>query len=246
MLGHEGKKVVFVGVTCSGSTSIASTLEGEYGFKKVAHKHCNLAACDLLNKSYDYKYVIVVERDPVEKAFSVFSKLINNHKNTFHRPEFQETSGGNISKKMQNLHFRLVGERASFEDYLRIRYRWTGYWDDFLLNVKKATHVLRFSNLESDFANATTDIGFEGTHELPIYNVTELRPSAIPLESALYEKYFAQYRIWVASSDTMTNAWRPSASMFMYRCMIKCLYLRRLYTDLRHYKQWIRNPNAHP
>ena len=61
------KKYIFVGLSCSGSTSVSKELIEMYGGKKVFHKHCNLDfAIKELNLNPKDFFIFFVARCPIE------------------------------------------------------------------------------------------------------------------------------------------------------------------------------------
>ncbi len=241
MYYHDKKRVLFIGVSCSGSTAIGEELKQNYGFKQIAHKHCNFRYFKKFLYKYYKKpsYVMVVKRDPEDKAKSAYTKLMNNHKSAFSRNELFDENGGNISKKMRILRDMMIKEDFSFNRYLQKRYSLFGYYDDLLYNLKYSTHVLDFNNLGSDFETCMKDMGFSINSRLQARNRTQKNINT-EMDVETQNKIFSCYKQFVNKNSNRLNL-----KFFIYKIFIFFAERRRTTIEKRLYINWLARQNKY-
>lgn len=241
MYYHYEKRVLFIGVSCSGSTAIGEELRLNYGFEQIAHKHCNYRYFEkFLNKGHRKPlHVILVSRDPVDKARSVYIKLMNDHRSQFSNKDFHLESGGNVSKKMINLRNKLIKENISFSEYLKKRYAFFGYYDDLLYNLKHATHIIDFNNMRSDFESSLRKIGFTINSELSTQNKTK-KNIQTKLEKNIKEKIFRNYLLY---TNKVQKNHLFSINYFIFKIFIFIAEIKRTSVEKKLYLNWLMKKN---
>ncbi len=175
-------KYLFVELPLTGSTAVSKELREQYDGSLILAKHSTylnfLADATEEERSY---FVFSAVRNPLDQAASHYFKYKSNHKNRFTDPERLSQNRG-PGKYVDLKKFRYVCENnADFADFFLKFYK-IPYNNWSSLSHKKFDFVMRFENLQNDFAAVLELIGIEPRRPLPQRNRT-----------AQKEKDFAAY-----------------------------------------------------
>lgn len=194
IIGRE-HRYVFVELPRTGSTAIAKELLSQYGGERILKKHstyrdfARIATDD--EKTY---FVFSCIRNPLDDAVSHYFKLKTDHHGRFSDPVRRRYRVGNVgadryretgrNRQGEKPHRRTWNERADNRKYeyvtsrgadfaeFFLRYHWLPYDNWSRLSHSELDFVIRFENLEVDFARALQLIGLPQTRPLPVINAT--------------------------------------------------------------------------
>lgn len=171
IISHQ-HKYLFVELEHTGSTAISQELCANYAGAPILHKHAFYHEFQKIASAEEKKYFVFASvRNPLDEAVSLYFKCKNNHKNNFTNPAMRKKNGGHISDDdLQR--FRFIRDAgADFPVYFKKFY--TMPYDNFSsLAHKKFDFILRFENIQDDFAQVLKMMGIEQTRPLPATNKT--------------------------------------------------------------------------
>ena len=172
MIYSKEHKYLFIETPHTGSSALSAELVAQYSGQSVLTKHANYwdfkreygsAVRDLI--------VFATVRHPLQEVLSLFHKYLSNHKGNYTNEQLWMENGGWISKKKRDM-YRFVQETRDFEAFV-LRYYRRPFTSSISINHPHCDCVLRFENLEQDFANVLTTIGLDKVRTLPVVNQTE-------------------------------------------------------------------------
>ncbi len=190
---------VFVELPRTGSTAIRKELISQYGGEAILHKHSTLREFERIATAAERDYfVFSCIRNPLDDAVSHYFKLHTDHHGRFTDPIRRKYRVGNVGSEIfretghnrrgerprrrswperaDNRKFRYIRSHdASFSEFFR-RYHWLPYDNWSRLSHSGLDFVIRFENLQEDFATALSKIGLTQTRPLPVINKTDGKP----------------------------------------------------------------------
>jgi len=174
MIVSHRHKYIFVGFPQAASTTITLELIEHYDGQPLLTKHANIPVLRKMKPelSLDDYYVFGVFRDPVEMVFTTYNKMQTNLHSVFTEPRYFHENGGHVSKKERKLFARMHREGWSFERFVRHAYRFQPYDNDFSLSYAYLDGVIRYRNINDDFAACLNAIGISPVQDLPVFNRT--------------------------------------------------------------------------
>jgi hypothetical protein len=169
-------KYLFVELPHTGTTAISAELRELYDGTKILHKHARYAeflrTASVAEREY---FVFSALRNPLDVAVSVYFRYKTDHRGRYSTPR------GTVSRGDVEL-FRFIQRTgADFPAYFRHAYRRPLPYD----NSSREAHaqfdfVMRFENLQDDFAKVLGLLGVEPQRPLPVVNSTsERRPDFV-------------------------------------------------------------------
>ena len=213
IISHE-YRYLFVEVPRTGSTAISAELREHYGGESILKKHAYYSTF-LSQASEDEKRYRVLSgiRNPLDDAVSSYSKFATRPR------DYYSASRRNLRK-----HDIVNGENMSFSDYLRRFYRfpfdhWTSTYH------RQFAKIIRFENLQEDFADAIRLVGADLVRPLPQKNKTNRKEDF----ASYYTKEDIERAVWIFGPYMQTwgydfpEEWEvgdvPASSAIVYRLM---------------------------
>jgi hypothetical protein len=167
MIVSQKYKYVFVEIPHTASTAISRELCEYYNGEEILNKDF------LKNASEEEKSFFVVAgiRNPLDIIVTRYFKRKTDHEGFFSSPEHWQRNGGHVSDKALS-EFRFIHERnADYPAYFKqfFRYPWDSWGcpspDDF-------DFVIRYENLQNDFARFLKTLNIQQVRPLPQTNKT--------------------------------------------------------------------------
>ena len=164
-------KYLFIEVYRTGSTAISSELCELYDGEKILSKHSRYHEFLKIASEEEKKYFVFSGiRNPMDMVVSGYLKMKNDHKGRYTNPSEWRRNGGTISDK--NLKLYQTVKDLTFEEYFN-KYFKLPY--DNWTNVAhgKFDFIIKFENIQKDFAEVLLRLNIEQKRELPHKNKTE-------------------------------------------------------------------------
>ncbi len=238
-------RYVYVELPRTGSTATGKELLSQYDGERILRKHATYRDFLRVATEDEERYFVFAGiRNPLDDAVSHYFKLKTDHHNRFTDPvrrryrlgnkgsrQFRETGTDPRGEKPRR---RSLGERLDNRRYHYIQRHNADFAEFFLRyyrlpydNWSRLSHddldfVIRFENLQDDFARAIKLIGLELKRPLPIANKTAAKsgdyleyytPETIPRANRVFGPYL---RCWGYSfpagwSDSPQPRWEDAA-----------------------------------
>lgn len=194
IISHK-HKYIFIGLPMTGSSAISKELIELYGGESIYMKHTNIPY--LIKKTNinikDY-YVFGVYRDPIEMAYSQYSKIKVNAKGAFTNKDLLTKNGGYVTEKQYNFFKNIQSDDYSFLDFIKSKYSFVVYDNPLSINYKYLDHIISFHNLSNGFKEVLTKCDLESKREIPVYNKTiKNEDSPILLPPKIIKKVFSPF-----------------------------------------------------
>ena len=183
-------KYLFVELPHTGSTAISAELREFYDGSKILRKHARYSEFRRTASKAEREYfVFSCIRNPLDVAVSLYFRYKTDHDSRYSKPR------GTVTRSDVEW-FRFIQRTgADFPTYFKRAYRRPIPYDNF---SREAHHqldfVLRFENLQDDFAKVLGMIGIEPQRRLPVVNSTSERRSDF---ASYYTPDVVQRAIWV-------------------------------------------------
>jgi len=175
MVVSEKYKYVFIELYFTGSTAIHEELcecyDGHPVQKKHAKYHRFLQSATKEEKQY---FAFSGIRNPMDMVVSQYVKLKSNHKGEFTDPSNWIKSGGTMKfyGTALKLYHDIHTNHLSFKDYFYKYYK-LPYDNWSRLAHEDFDYVIRFENIQSDFAKVLEKLNIEQKRDLPTRNKTQ-------------------------------------------------------------------------
>lgn len=172
IISHKNR-YVFVEIPHTGSHSIAAELIQFYGGERILRKHANLTQFEAQASRDERAYFVFgTVRNPLDTAFTDYSKLQSDHRGQFTKPAMLMRNGGHVTEQ-HLLEFEFVNsQNGDFASFMR-KFRNRTYHNWFLTGASRYQFVLRFENLASEFERLIAILGLELARPLPHVNSTK-------------------------------------------------------------------------
>ncbi|MDY6876423.1 MAG: sulfotransferase family 2 domain-containing protein [Chloroflexota bacterium] len=172
MIVSHKHKYLFVELPHTGSTAISKELRENYDGVPILRKHAYYHEFLRVAKSEEKTYFVFAGmRNPLDEAISVYFKYKNNHKQNYTNPERLRKNGGHVTDDdLRKFNF-IKNNNADFPTFFARFYR-LPYNNLSILSHKRFDFIIRFENLQDDFAQALTLIGITQKRPLPMINRT--------------------------------------------------------------------------
>lgn len=172
MIVSDKHKYVYVEVPRTGSTAISKELIEKYDGHKMLYKHANYKEFLRVASPEQKKYFVFAGvRNPLDEVVSLYLKFLTNHHNAFTDKKQSIEGGGWVSQKRRNI-YKFVQETKSYEKFLKKYYNRV-YTSNINVNAKHCDMVMKFENLDEDFAKVLKEIGIKKVRRLPVANKTK-------------------------------------------------------------------------
>lgn len=194
IISHK-HKYIFVGLPMTGSSAISKELIELYGGESIYMKHTNITY--LIKKTNinikDY-YVFGVYRDPIEMAYSQYSKIKVNAKGAFTNKDLLTKNGGYVTEKQYKFFKKIQSGDYSFLEFIDKKYSFLVYDNPLSINYKYLDHIISFHNLSNEFKEVLTKCNLESIREIPVYNKTiKNEDGPILLPPKIIKKVFSPF-----------------------------------------------------
>lgn len=171
VISHE-YRYLFIELPHTASTAISRELCELYDGKTILHKHAHyhefLKIATVEEKSY---FVFAGIRNPLDVITTLYFKRKTNHQEFYTTPQHWQVNGGHVSNQALK-EFRFISENnANFRDYLFKFYR-IPYDSWGSPRPKNFDFVIRYENLQADFAHLLSLLNIEQIRPLPVVNKT--------------------------------------------------------------------------
>jgi hypothetical protein len=165
-------RYLFVELPLTGSTAIRRELCAHYAGEPILRNHSTYYDFLKIASPEEQRYFVFSGiRNPLDHAVSLYFKYKTDHKQKFTNPKKIQRRKG-IVGQLDVLKYRFVtrGE-ADFPTYFKRFYKipyntWSG------MSHKRFDFIIRFENLQEDFATTLQRIGLEQVRPLPLVNKT--------------------------------------------------------------------------
>ena len=195
-------KYLFVELPRTGSTAISRELRQYYDGSPILHKHATyndfLKSASPEEKKY---FVFAGIRNPLDDAVSLYFKLETGHHKIWIDSSKKKQKRRLVDHVRFNMFRFIKDNRADFPTYFRKYYKISyNNWSD--LSHQDFDFLIRFENLQSDFADALRLIGIEPVRPLPVVNKTDkpggdylsyYTPDIIPRAKRVFGPYMKQW-----------------------------------------------------
>jgi hypothetical protein len=166
-----------VEVAHTGTTAISRELRENYDGSPILRKHAHYSEFLKVASPEEKDYFVFASiRNPLDEAVSLYFKYRTNHKRKFTRAREIPAKQGKTSLTNTNLRiFNFIQETgADFSTFFRKTYK-LPYTNVRSVCYKSCDFVIRFENIQADFAKALELIGIEAVRPLPQVNKTSGR-----------------------------------------------------------------------
>jgi hypothetical protein len=239
MIISHTHKYLFVELPRTASTAISHELREHYGGTSILRKHATyydfLKVASPAEKNY---FVFAGIRNPLDDAVSLYFKYKSDHKQKFTRLVENTRKKQRLADYAAALKFTFIRSTAAdfpayFKKFYKVPYN---TWSD--LSHKQFDYVIRFENLQEDFATALALIGIEQARPLPQVNktggkardyISYYTPEIIPRAKRVFGPYMRQwgYAFPAAWGDDTVTWWTQAEFEFvnLFRNLY-CRYMR--------------------
>ena len=174
MIISSKHEYVFIQLPHTASSSIAKELIQNYDGQKILDKHSAYHEFQKVASAEEKKYfVFSCIRNPLDVVVTRYFKYETNHREEFTNPKAWKKNGGWVPN-YQLRRFKYVQENNDFSAYFKKYYKFT-YDNWSSLDHKSFDFIIRFENLQNDFAQALKLIGIEALRPLPLVNKTSTK-----------------------------------------------------------------------
>ena len=202
IISHQ-HKYLFVEFPRTGTTAVSRELCQNYAGKRILRKHSSYQEFLKVASEEEKKYfVFTCVRNPLDDAVSHYFKLKTDHGERYTNLELAKKRRQRLAEKLDAFLFTYIQKKdlgfpAFFRTVHVIPYNnWAS------LSLKRYNYVMRFENLQNDFATALDLIGLEPVRPLPYRNVTSARkkefwayytPDLIPRAKRIFGPYMKEW-----------------------------------------------------
>lgn len=238
MIISDRNKYVFVQLPRTGSTTIGRELCKLYDGRQILYKHSTyyefLKVASEEQKNY---FVFSCIRNPLDDAVSRFFKLKTNYRERYTDPEKLKRRNKNFVERIETKLYHYIEENdVDFEAFFLKVYR-IPYNDWSSLDHDNFDFVIRFENLQEDFARVLELMEIEQVRPLPVRNKTPERkqnylthytPATIERAKRVFGPYMKQwgYDIPPSWGDNAIPWWNQAA--FKFFTFLRTIYWKYL------------------
>ena len=168
-------RYVFVELPRTGTTTIDKELKEHYAGVPILTKHSKYHQFLKIASEEEKQYfVFSTIRNPMDDAVSRFFKIKSNHSRRHTRLKSIKRRKGAVERYEDLLFHYVQRNEMDFPTFFKWVYRFP--YDNWAsLNHRDFNFVIRFENLQEDFAQALELIGLEQVRPLPMRNTTKIR-----------------------------------------------------------------------
>jgi len=175
IISHK-HKYVFVELPQTASSAIAKELKASYDGHEILFKHALYSTDFLKQASAEEKTFTVISglRNPMDICVSNYFKFKTDHENRYSKPRLMQH--GFLRKYFMRWwnvrqYKSIVGKGETFEAFFTRAYS-VPYASWSIIEHKRMDFIIRFENLNDDFAQALRVIGVDKVRDIPVANKT--------------------------------------------------------------------------
>lgn len=167
------RKYLFIEIPHTASTAISQELCKHYDGHPILSKHTPYYVFKK-NATDDEKsfFTFCGSRNPMDMAVTRYFKRKTNHQGFFTNPKHWRKYGGHVSNKALREYKFIQKRKAPFNEYFKKFYR-IPYDSWGCPNVRDFDFIIRYENLQEDFATLLNKLGIEQVRPLPEVNITK-------------------------------------------------------------------------
>jgi hypothetical protein len=140
-----------------------------YGARAILDRHATYAAFLRVATPEQKRYFVFSGmRNPLDERVSLYWKYRTDHHRKYSRRY------GRMAERQQRAFHEVASEHADFATFLR-HYHRRPYDNDMLVHHARMDDLIRFENLQDDFARVLRRLGLEQVRPLPVVNPTSGR-----------------------------------------------------------------------
>ncbi|WP_420576960.1 hypothetical protein [Ekhidna sp.] len=222
-------KYVFIGLPFSASSAISKELIEQYDGEPILEKHSN--AYELKTQTSidlnEYRLFACI-RNPIDIAFSQYSKFLNNPGKVFETKKYFRENGGHITKADRKW-FRRIQLGLSFDEFLKGKFK-LPVDTLYSYNHKYLDFVINFHDLNDSFKECIKSIGLTPKRDLPVFNKTGKK-----IEVTFPTKYPYAFKPFLATYGHFMNV-SVQCNPF-YLALFKLLRLLRIINWKRRFSR---------
>jgi hypothetical protein len=168
-------KYVFIQLPFTGSTAISKELCENYNGSRILSKHSTyFDFLKIANPEERRYFIFSCIRNPLDSVVSSYFKYKTDHKQRFTDPIKLKKKRGIVGYLDNRIFHYLKKTDSDFSTYFLKFYK-VPYNSWASLSHEKSTFIIRFENLQEDFAKAIQLIGVEQKRPLPLINRTGMK-----------------------------------------------------------------------
>ncbi len=218
IISHK-HKYLFIEIPHTGSTAISQELRALYDGEEILRKHSHYYEFERNATEEEKNYFIFGGiRNPLDVAVTKFIKFKTDHKNNYTNPARRVENGGTISRTQLKRYEFTKQADADFPAFFRKYYR-LPYNSISCMSLQYCAMVIRYEQLQDDFAETLRKIGIEQKRALPRVNKTSAKkrhftsyytPEIIPQAKRILGPYMREWgyefpKTWGATEVTAVN-----------------------------------------
>lgn len=172
MIYSEKHRYLFLEVPNTASTAMSAELRESYAGEAIGRKHGFYGAAgrilgqDIVNDLFVFCSV----RNPLDIWVTRYQKIKNDHKGNYTNPKKFKRNGGWIADEQVEMYEFITQNDASFAEFIAkypdgLKFNW-------LTQIEKCNHVVKFEELPGGFTEVLEKIGIEPVRPLPVVNKT--------------------------------------------------------------------------
>lgn len=173
MVVSEEYKYAFIQLPHTACTAVGHELVENYGGRPILSKHASYRAFRTWagDEADDY-FVFASIRNPMDEVVSIYHKFKNDHNGDYSNPANWRQNGGWLSRRGLRQFLYVKENGASFQDYFR-RFFVLPYVNTSVLVHGRMNALLRFEDIQNDFAQVVQRLGLDFVRDLPHVNPTD-------------------------------------------------------------------------
>lgn len=178
MVISQKYRYLFIELPHTASTAISRELCELYDGKKILHKHAHyhefLKIASAEEKNY---FVFASIRNPLDVITTLYFKRKTNHQDFYTNPQNWQINGGHVSKQALKEFYFITENEASFSDYV-LKFHRIPYDSWGSPRPQDFDFVIRYENLQQDFAHLLSLLSIHQVRPLPTVNKTKQKAKA--------------------------------------------------------------------
>jgi hypothetical protein len=201
IISHK-HRYLFIEIPHTGSTAIKHELCDCYDGISILKKHSFYSDFLKIATSEEKKYFVFAGiRNPLDEVVSKYFKLKTNHRDKYTDPNKLLKHRGIQKWRAIKMFAEIQDNKIDFERFF-MKYYFVPYTNFASLVKGHYQYLIRFENLQEDFARALHFVGLEPQRPLPVKNSTKSRerdfwsyytPTMIPRAKKVFGPFMQQW-----------------------------------------------------
>jgi hypothetical protein len=202
IISHQ-YKYLFIEYPRTGTTAVSKELCQNYSGRRILRKHSTYQEFLKVASPEEKKYFVFSSvRNPLDDAVSHYFKLKTDHRERYTNRK-KVRNGKRLSEFLDVYLFWYIQKRdIDFPTYFR-KFYVIPYNTWLIISIKRYDYIMRFENLQEDFANVLKLLKIDPVRPLPPRNVTGERkkeywmyytPEIIPRARRVFGPFMQQWQ----------------------------------------------------